>query len=49
MQPDFWDDKRPAGVASQLDFKQYRSVIEVFERSCKKFADIRRSATSASR
>ena len=39
MQPDFWDDKRPAGVASQLDFSTYRSVVEVFERSCKKFAD----------
>jgi len=39
MQPDFWDDKRPAGVANQLDFSQYRSVVEVFERSCKKFAD----------
>ncbi|MDG9922619.1 MULTISPECIES: long-chain-fatty-acid--CoA ligase FadD2 [unclassified Pseudomonas] len=39
MQPDFWDDKRPAGVANQLDFNLYRSVVEVFERSCKKFAD----------
>ena len=39
MQPDFWDDKRPAGVANQLDFASYRSVVEVFERSCKKFAD----------
>ena len=39
MQPDFWDDKRPAGVTSTLDFTAYRSVIEVFERSCKKFAD----------
>jgi long-chain acyl-CoA synthetase len=39
MQPDFWDDKRPAGVSSQLDLSTYRSVVEVFERSCKKFAD----------
>ena len=39
MQPDFWDDKRPAGVANQVDLTAYRSVVEVFERSCKKFAD----------
>ncbi|MBB2494898.1 long-chain-fatty-acid--CoA ligase FadD2 [Aquipseudomonas ullengensis] len=39
MQPDFWDDKRPAGVSNQLDLTTYRSVVEVFERSCKKFAD----------
>ncbi|MBB1520629.1 long-chain-fatty-acid--CoA ligase FadD2 [Aquipseudomonas guryensis] len=39
MQPDFWDDKRPAGVSNQLDLSTYRSVVEVFERSCKKFAD----------
>ncbi|UVJ45290.1 long-chain-fatty-acid--CoA ligase FadD2 [Pseudomonas sp. LS1212] len=39
MQPDFWNDKRPAGVPTQLDLGAYKSVIEVFERSCKKFAD----------
>ncbi|WP_374980178.1 long-chain-fatty-acid--CoA ligase FadD2 [Pseudomonas solani] len=39
MQPDFWSDKRPAGVPDQIDLTVYRSVIEVFERSCKKFAD----------
>ncbi len=39
MQPDFWDDKRPAGVSNQIDIHAYRSVVEVFERSCKKFAD----------
>ncbi|WP_166359840.1 long-chain-fatty-acid--CoA ligase FadD2 [Pseudomonas akapageensis] len=39
MQPDFWNDKRPAGVPSHLDLGAYKSVIEVFERSCKKFAD----------
>ena len=39
MQPDFWSDKRPAGVPDQIDLTAYRSVIEVFERSCKKFAD----------
>ncbi|WP_053153195.1 long-chain-fatty-acid--CoA ligase FadD2 [Pseudomonas sp. Pf153] len=39
MQPDFWNDKRPAGVPSDIDVGAYKSVIEVFERSCKKFAD----------
>ncbi|WP_044870521.1 long-chain-fatty-acid--CoA ligase FadD2 [Pseudomonas sp. LFM046] len=39
MQPDFWSDKRPAGVPKQIDLTAYKSVIEVFERSCKKFAD----------
>lgn len=39
MQPDFWNDKRPAGVPVDIDLGAYQSVIEVFERSCKKFAD----------
>lgn len=39
MQADFWNDKRPAGVASDIDMSAYRSVVEVFERSCKRFAD----------
>jgi long-chain acyl-CoA synthetase len=39
MQPDFWSDKRPAGVPNDIDLGAYKSVIEVFERSCKKFAD----------
>ncbi|CAK9890690.1 long-chain-fatty-acid--CoA ligase FadD2 [Pseudomonas fluorescens] len=39
MQADFWNDKRPAGVPSQIDINAYKSVVEVFERSCKKFAD----------
>jgi long-chain acyl-CoA synthetase len=39
MQPDFWNDKRPAGVPLDIDQGVYKSVIEVFERSCKKFAD----------
>ena len=39
MQPDFWNDKRPAGVPTDIDLGAYKSVIEVFERSCKKFAD----------
>jgi long-chain acyl-CoA synthetase len=39
MQPDFWNDKRPQGVPNDIDLRAYKSVIEVFERSCKKFAD----------
>ncbi|MBF8766946.1 long-chain-fatty-acid--CoA ligase [Pseudomonas putida] len=39
MQADFWNDKRPAGVPSTLDMQTYASVVEVFERSCKRFAD----------
>ncbi|MBO1542211.1 long-chain-fatty-acid--CoA ligase FadD2 [Pseudomonas sp. OA65] len=39
MQPDFWNDKRPAGVPLDVDLGAYKSVVEVFERSCKKFAD----------
>ena len=39
MQADFWNDKRPAGVPSHIDLTVYKSVLEVFERSCKRFAD----------
>ncbi|RRV06852.1 long-chain-fatty-acid--CoA ligase [Pseudomonas sp. v388] len=39
MQADFWNDKRPAGVSCDVDLKAYSSVVEVFERCCKKFAD----------
>ncbi|MCU1715799.1 long-chain-fatty-acid--CoA ligase FadD2 [Pseudomonas sp. 5P_3.1_Bac2] len=39
MQPEFWNDKRPAGVPATIDLTTYRSVVEVFERSCKRFAD----------
>ena len=39
MLAEFWNDKRPAGVANQIDLTEYKSVVEVFERSCKKFAD----------
>ncbi|WP_095063762.1 long-chain-fatty-acid--CoA ligase FadD2 [Pseudomonas sp. Irchel s3f19] len=39
MQADFWNDKRPAGVPSTIDIHAYISVVEVFERSCKRFAD----------
>ncbi|MFL1553587.1 AMP-binding protein, partial [Pseudomonas sp. D47] len=39
MQPDFWSDKRPAGVPINIDVSEYNSVIDVFERSCAKFSD----------
>ena len=39
MQPEFWNDKRALGVPSDIDLSSYRSVVEVFERSCKRFAD----------
>ena len=39
MLAEFWNDKRPAGVPNQIDLAEYKSVVEVFERSCKKFAD----------
>ncbi len=39
MQPEFWNDKRPAGVPNDIDLVAYRSVVEVFERACKAHAD----------
>ncbi|WP_300733054.1 long-chain-fatty-acid--CoA ligase FadD2 [Pseudomonas sp.] len=39
MNPDFWNDKRPAGVPLDIDMTTFKSVVDVFERSCKKFAD----------
>ncbi|WP_449434404.1 long-chain-fatty-acid--CoA ligase FadD2 [Pseudomonas putida] len=39
MQAEFWNDKRPAGVPSTIDINAHASVVEVFERSCKRFAD----------
>jgi long-chain acyl-CoA synthetase len=38
MNADFWNDKRPAGVESSIDLTAYRSVVEVFDRSCEHFA-----------
>ncbi|MEH6389873.1 AMP-binding protein [Pseudomonas profundi] len=35
----FWDDKRPAGVPNDIDLNQYSSIIDVFERSCSKYAE----------
>jgi len=39
MTPDFWNDKRPAGVPHALDLGEYGSVVDVFDRSCARFAD----------
>ena len=39
MQPEFWNDKRPAGVPNDIDLSQYRSIIDVFERATKQHAD----------
>ncbi|KPW20469.1 Long-chain-fatty-acid--CoA ligase, partial [Pseudomonas cannabina pv. alisalensis] len=39
MQADFWNDKRPAGVDPDVDLQAWHSVMDVFDRCCKKFAD----------
>ncbi|WP_263262906.1 long-chain-fatty-acid--CoA ligase [Pseudomonas sp. RIT-PI-S] len=39
MQPDFWNDKRPRGVPSAIDFTAWGSVVDVFQHSCRTFAD----------
>lgn len=39
MQPEFWNDKRPAGVEQTVDVSEFRSIPEVIERSCKQHAD----------
>ncbi|MBA1243805.1 long-chain-fatty-acid--CoA ligase [Pseudomonas japonica] len=38
MQPDFWNDKRPAGVPAEIDLTAWQSVPEVFVHSCRAFA-----------
>jgi long-chain acyl-CoA synthetase len=39
MQADFWNGKRPEGVANTIDNTQYHSIVEVFEKSFKEYAD----------
>ena len=39
MEAAFWGDKRPAGVPNDIDLSQYSSIIDVFERSCSKYAE----------
>ncbi len=35
----FYQDKYPAGVTREVDLKKYKSMVDVFEQSVKKFAD----------
>lgn len=35
----FFKDKYPPGVPAEIDPSQYSSVVDVFEKSCKKFSD----------
>jgi long-chain acyl-CoA synthetase len=39
MEVSFWDGKRAPGVCDTIDINQYGSIVEVFEKSCKLFAD----------
>ncbi|AQZ95892.1 long-chain-fatty-acid--CoA ligase [Halopseudomonas phragmitis] len=39
MEAAFWNDKRPAGVPNDIDLGQYSSIIDVFEQSCRKYAE----------
>lgn len=39
MEAAFWNDKRPPGVPNEIDLTQYSSIGDVFERSCKQYAD----------
>ncbi|WP_462402011.1 long-chain-fatty-acid--CoA ligase FadD2 [Pseudomonas sp. Marseille-QA0332] len=39
MHADFWNDKRPEGVPPTIDLTRHASVVEVFERACRRFAD----------
>ncbi len=39
MEASFWSDKRPPGVPNDIDLTEYSSIIDVLERSCKKYAD----------
>lgn len=35
---DFFRGKYPAGVPAEIDISQYRSMVDVFEKSCKRYA-----------
>ncbi len=39
MSENFWQDKYPEGVPTEISTGSYTSIIDVFESSCKKFAD----------
>lgn len=38
MDVTFWNDKRPPGVSNDIDFNEYRSIIDVLDQCCPKFA-----------
>ncbi|HDZ57115.1 MAG TPA: long-chain fatty acid--CoA ligase [Pseudomonas xinjiangensis] len=39
MLENFWKDKYPAGVSTEIDPDQYPNILAVLKESCKKFAD----------
>ncbi|WP_426417423.1 AMP-binding protein [Aestuariirhabdus sp. LZHN29] len=39
MSENFWTDKYPAGVSPEISTDPYRSILDVLDDSCRKFAD----------
>ena len=39
MEASFWNGKRASGIKDTIDFNEYSSVIEVIEKSFKKYSD----------
>ncbi|KEQ17362.1 long-chain fatty acid--CoA ligase [Endozoicomonas numazuensis] len=39
MRSDFWKDKYPEGVPSEIDTGQYRSILDVLDYSARRYAD----------
>ncbi len=39
MEREFWRDKYPTGIPFEMDTRKYQSVLELFDRSCKAYAD----------
>ena len=37
MQADFWNNKRPLGIANEIDPNAYNSLLDVFSRACRQF------------
>lgn len=38
MHADFWNNKRPLGVSNEINATDYKSLLDVIARSCRKFA-----------
>ncbi|MBB6340513.1 long-chain acyl-CoA synthetase [Pseudomonas fluvialis] len=38
MHADFWKDKRPSGIANEIDPRTYKSLLDVISLSCRHFA-----------